>query len=359
MEKQTFDWRNCSTLDELPSYKDIIDSLREKKRVKHLLLGNGFSVEYDYKIFSYNALSHFIENSDDPLLKQLFAAVNTKNFEEIMQQLNMFIDFSKALGADSQFTEKIKSASEKLKENLVEAVQSMHPEHVFKIPEDQSRKCSAFFNDYLNNGGKIFSSNYDLLLYWVLMRNACTNVIDGFGRELENDMGDFIPEGQLEYSELKWGRNKDRQTIFYLHGALLLFDDGIDIVKEEYGGNFLMDKIQARMANKEYPIFVTAGTANDKLCHIMHNKYLNFCYEALTKINGSLITYGFSFGENDSHIIDAINKSAKQSDHSKKLYSIYIGVYSDADLSHIGKIEKQFKTKKVNVYDARTVHAWR
>lgn len=357
----TIDWRNCSKIEDLQSYQDIIDSLAKKNRVKHLLLGNGFSVAYGSKIFSYNALSRFIENSEDPLLKQLFTAVNTKNFEEIMQQLNIFIDFSRAFDADSQFTGKIESASEKLKESLIEAVQCMHPEHVFKIPEEQSKKCSVFFNDYLINSGKIFSSNYDLLLYWVLMRNDRTNAVDGFGRELENDTGDFIPADQLEYSdELRWGKNKNRQTIFYLHGALLLFDNGIDIVKEEYGddGHLLLDKIKARMAKKEYPIFVTAGTANDKLSHITHNKYLNFCYEELAMIGGSLITYGFSFGENDSHIIDAINKAAKQSDCAKKLYSIYIGVYSDTDLSHIRKIEKQFKTKKVHVYNARTVPAW-
>ena len=347
MSKSKVDWKKCSSVSELPSYQEIVTSL--KKRTKHLLLGNGFSVAYDHKIFSYNALSQFIENSEDALLKKLFDTINTKNFEEIMQQLNVFMDFSKAFDAGDDFTKKIEEASDKLKTNLIDAVQSMHPEHVFKIPEDKSGKCCAFLKDYLSGKGKIFSSNYDLLLYWILMRNNCENAVDGFGRE-------FLEEEQ-EYSELRWGKHKDVQSIFYLHGALLLFDDGIDIIKEEYGGDLLLDKIKKRMENKKYPIFVTAGSANDKLSHIMHNKYLNFCYEELCKVGGSLITYGFSFGENDSHIIDAINKAAQQFDLSKKLYSIYIGVYSEDDLSHINKIHEKFRTK-VNVYNAKTVNAW-
>jgi len=72
-------------IDKLKKYEEIIEYLNKKKREKHLLLGNGFSMAYDSKIFSYNALSDFIENLDDDLLKKLFATINTKNFELIMR----------------------------------------------------------------------------------------------------------------------------------------------------------------------------------------------------------------------------------------------------------------------------------
>ena len=77
-------------VEELQTYQEVVQSLRKKGRAKHLLLGNGFSMAYDAKIFSYNALSAFIENSEDELLKQLFNSINTKNFEIIMQQLDLF-----------------------------------------------------------------------------------------------------------------------------------------------------------------------------------------------------------------------------------------------------------------------------
>ena len=165
----------------------------------------------------------------------------------------------------------------------------------------------------------------------------------------------------MELSDLEWGKYKDDQNIHYLHGALPLFDAGISVTKEEYDTHdLLLDKIKKRIANKEYPIFVTAGTGKEKLTHIMHNQYLSYCYERLSSLEGSLVTFGFNFGEYDEHIINAINIAAK---HGKKappkLWSIYIGVYSEDDKKHIESIKKSGKFKcKVNLYDAKTANVW-
>src|SRR6185437_16100558 len=122
--------------------------------------------------------------------------------------------------------------------------------------------------------------------------------------------------------------------------------------------NFLLQNVKDRIDKKEYPIFVTAGNGKEKLTHIMHNKYLSFCYEQLCNIEGSLVTFGFNFGEYDTHIIDAINTATKMGRKIQdKLWSVYIGVYSDKDLNHIKEIEKKFKCK-VTPYDARTVNIW-
>lgn len=214
-------------VEELQTYQEVVQSLRKKGRAKHLLLGNGFSMAYDAKIFSYNALSAFIENSEDELLKQLFNSINTKNFEIIMQQLDLFANVAQVFNADKELIDKIKHTSETLKNSLIDAVKAMHPEHVFKIPEEKNAACCTFLEDYLVNDGYVFSSNYDLLLYWVLMRNTCKNAGDGFGREVENPLGDeYVPDYEPEYSELRWGKNKDSQSVFYLHGALPLFEIG-------------------------------------------------------------------------------------------------------------------------------------
>jgi len=50
-------------IDKLMTYKEVIISLNKKERTKHLLLGNGFSMAFNNNIFSYNALSKFIEES--------------------------------------------------------------------------------------------------------------------------------------------------------------------------------------------------------------------------------------------------------------------------------------------------------
>lgn len=210
----------------------------------------------------------------------------------------------------------------------------------------------------MDHGGSVFSTNYDLLLYWILMRNSIVEHVDGFGRELENP-GEFVPPEEQVWTELRWGKNREAQNVFYVHGALPFFDTGVDIVKEEYDRqNYLLEKVSARMEMGEYPIFVTAGDGRQKLAHIMHNHYLAHCYDKLCSVTGSLVTFGFNFGPNDEHIIDAINRAAKHGRKDfPKLVSIYIGVYSDENRKHIEQIEKKFKCK-VRVFDAKTVDVW-
>lgn len=339
---------------ELQSYSEVIASLDKKHRQKHLILGNGFSMAYDAKIFSYNALNRFIEETDDDLLRKLFQIINTKNFEVVMQQLDNFCQLAKEFSSDKQLTKKIKKASDALKKSLIDAVKELHPEHVFKIPENKSESCAQFLNAFLKSNSHVFTTNYDVLLYWVLMRNKdkIGSAVDGFGRTAED--GEDISTADLE-----WGANKDNQNVHYLHGTLPLFDAGVSVVKEEYDGQkLLLEKIKNRIEQKEYPIFVTGGNGKDKLTHILHNSYLAFCYDKLCNLEGSLVTFGFNFGEYDEHIIEAINTAAKNGKKIfPKLLSVYIGVYSDADIKHIKSIRDKFKCK-VNMYNAKTAHIW-
>lgn len=276
-----------------------------------------------------------------------------------MKQLDNFIHIAQIFSTDKKLVTKIQEASQTLKDSLIEAVKTLHPEHVFEIPKEKCESCFDFLREYLENKGNIFSTNYDLLLYWVLMRNNAEFAIDGFGRELENPEEIIIGEEPEFSDELIWGKHKKEQTVFYLHGTLPIFDTGIDIIKEQYDSqHYLLEKINNRMENKEYPIFVTAGGAKEKLNNIMHNKYLSHCYEQLSTIEGSLVVFGFNFGEYDTHIIDAINKACHYGKRAgDKLHSVYIGVYSDEDLKHIENIEYKFMCK-VNKYNARTAKIW-
>jgi hypothetical protein len=341
--------------EELPTYDQIVLKLKNSKREKHLLLGNGFSMAYDSSIFSYNALSTFVEKSTDPFLKKLFNVIKTKNFELLMDYLDNFCEIAKIFSDDTVMINQIEKTNLTLKNSLIEAVQSLHPDHVFSIPEEKSKKCFKFLEDYLANNGSIFSTNYDLLLYWVLLRNSSNFHRDGFGREITNPNFQKVNE-EKEYGDLIWGHNKDKQNVFYNHGALQLFDTGIEIEKEVYNINNLLENISNRMEKKEYPIFVTAGNSKEKLNHIMHNKYLTACFDNLSQIKGSLITFGFSFSENDTHIIEAINNAFSQN-ISDRLRSLYIGVFSADSLEYLLSIETKF-AGKVNYYNAKTANIW-
>lgn len=339
------------------NFDDLMAELEKKKRQVHLLLGNGFSMAYDPNIFSYNALYDFISGQKDASLIKILSAMKTKNFELMMAQLEAFSSLLKTLGADKTLQDLVSEAHLKLKVSLLDAIKSLHPEHVFKIAEEKTRACAVFLHRFMNTGGQVYTTNYDLLLYWVLMRQDVPNAIDGFGRELLNPVEAAQGEEQ-EWSELIWGKNKRRQNIFYLHGSLPLFDTGTQIVKEEYDGNYLLENISARLDAGEYPIFVTAGNGEDKLAQIRHNPYLSDCYDHLTELDGSVVTFGFGFGEYDEHIIDALNKAAKfHSRQPPKLWSIYIGTYSEHDLDYIESIRHKFHAK-VHTFDAKAVGLW-
>lgn len=351
------------TINDLQTYQQIIQYLKDKKakdnRNINLLFGNGFSIAYDSKIFSYNALSQYISESTNPTIAKLFNKLKTQNFELVMRQLDGFCDIAHLFSTDKNLVPNIQKTTNDLKTCLIEAIKTSHPEHVFQMHEKQSNSCMKFLEDFLNNDGYIFSTNYDLLLYWVLMRNKVKNVVDGFGRDIIINQENYSEEP--EFTELRWGKHKEDQSIFYLHGSLLLFDTGTQIAKVEYNTkNYILDIIKSKIDAKEYPVFVTAGNGEQKLAQISHNKYLNYCYEKLSTIGGSLVTFGFNFGEYDNHIIKAINKATKyRGKEHKPLWSVYIGVYSDEDLNHINKlIENKAFDSKVTPYNAQTVNPW-
>ena len=343
----------------LESFDDVRAAMQKnKKRPFHLLLGNGFSMSYDPEIFSYNALHEFVQAIDGEVLPQILEIVKTNNFELVMQQLENFAAFVDVFGIDQEVKQAIESAGTELKQRLVEAIGELHPEHVFKVAEEESEACAQFLKGFLESGGSIFTTNYDLLLYWVLMRNQFLTSVDGFGRDAENPEA-FLSEDEIGWSELRWGKHKEEQPFYYVHGALPLFDTGIHIVKEVYDSrNYLLENIRERIDRGDYPIFVTAGNGHEKLARIRHNRYLDHSYESLASAEGSLVSFGFNFGEYDEHIVEAINRAAHYGQKSpNRLWSVYIGVYSEQDQEHIEGLENRIKCK-VHIFDSKTANVW-
>src|SRR5690554_2251924 len=111
--------------DELMTYQEVLDYCEKHKRLKHLLMGNGFSIGYNHKIFSYNALYDFVEKLEDQTLSKLFKVVNTKNFEAIMSQLDNFIEIAEAFDTDGGLIESLKEANLLLQPSLINAVSEL------------------------------------------------------------------------------------------------------------------------------------------------------------------------------------------------------------------------------------------
>ncbi len=341
------------------NFEDVLTELAKKKRKAHLLLGNGFSVAYNSSIFSYNALFNFVSSLEDPVLAGVLGAMKTKNFELMMAQLDTFSALLDVFDGDDALKTRVAAAHEGLRKSLIDAIKSLHPEHVFKVSDEKSEACARFVNRFLKTGGSIFTSNYDLLLYWVLMRQGIPNACDGFGRELLNPIEVENKTEEADWSELRWGPNRSKQNVFYVHGALPLFDTGTEVEKEQYDSEgYLLENISARIEADHYPVFVTAGSGEDKIAQIRASPYLTHCYEQLSGIDGSIISFGFGFGDSDLHIVEALNRATHfPSKSTPKLWSIYIGVFTDADMKRAAVLDKLLHAK-VHTYDAKTAKIW-
>ncbi len=83
--------------------------------------------------------------------------------------------------------------------------------------------------------GHIYSLNYDLLLYWTLMHTrfmepdpANPSVMRPVAtEEIDHNDGFLAPENEPDAEYVTWdGEVAHQQSVFYLHGALHLFDYG-------------------------------------------------------------------------------------------------------------------------------------
>ena len=348
-----------SQIEYYSSFQEVLLHLNKGNRVKNLLFGNGFSIAFNPLIFSYNALAKKINEGQDEGLKRVFNTLGTQNFELAMNQLKIMIQLIDDLEGTSGFKDKVSQIHEKIKQALIDTILEMHPGNVFSVQGGRAETCATFLREFLDErenthgtkipGGHVFSTNYDLLLYWVVMSqldHSGGGYCDGFAYE---DSG---------RQRLIWGYNKEKQNIHYLHGTLPFFNVGGELVKLQYNGNTLIENITVQVRSDKYPLFVAAGTKEDKRVQISQSAYLQFCYRKLTELVGSLVVIGFGFGENDEHIIDAINKAARLDRGGERLFSVYIGYFDENDKKHIeqhvvGKIKCS-----VRLFPSSTVVIW-
>ncbi|ECO7370444.1 DUF4917 family protein, partial [Campylobacter coli] len=247
--------------------------------------------------------------------------------------------------------EQLLEDSKKLKQFLVDIVTNNHPEKITEIPDNKFDSTIEFIKSY----DKIYSLNYDLLLYW-----ATEKLREKINDKIIQDKTEFIDgfHNSDNGNDVVFDNNSRRNTCLYLHGALHIFDSGDEIIKKTYSrtGRPLKEQITEELNSNRYPVFVSEGTSEQKKTKIIHNAYLNHCYKSLSSIGGNLIVFGTMLKSNDEHIQDAILKS--------KVTNIYFGVSSlekgQKDLnSFIEKNNNLEKNRKqIFFYNYRTVRIW-
>lgn len=315
----------------------------------HILLGNGFSRACLDKTFSYDAI--YLEAEANGLsenAKRAFKALKTTDFELVMRLAKQSALLAREYGRKN-LAKTLEALSDELRDALVETIAGNHPDRPHSVEKHRYEACKAF----LDNFKDVYTLNYDLLLYWCLMQSEVEP-------HVECDDGFREPySGKEEYVTWEVEHTND-QCIFYLHGALHLFDAGSLLQKYTWSntGVALIDQIRAALDEDKYPLFVSEGTADQKLARIQHSGYLNRAFRSFANIGGVLFIYGWSMGDSDEHIARLLK--------STKLTHIFVGLYGDpAGKANKAIIERcrRFggrgsKTVEVAYFDAASANVW-
>ncbi len=327
----------------------------EQYNKRHALLGNGFSISCRPDIFVYRKLFERADFSDLSLSAKLaFEALDTQDFEKVIKVLR---DASAVLTAyekaDTSLIQQLKEDADGLREVLVHAIAASHPEWPGEITDEEYTSCRKFLENFNN----IYTLNYDLLLYWAVMH-------DEDGIKIKSDDGFRKPDDDYDSEYVVWEAGTSRsQNIWYLHGALHVFDAGTEIQKYTWinTGKRLIEQIREALERDYFPLFVAEGTSKEKLERIMHSEYLAKGKRSFSSIQGALFIHGHSLSANDNHFIKAIEKG--------KIQHLFVGLFGDETsesnkaikkrASQIIKRRAQHKPIVVSFYSSESANVWR
>lgn len=288
------------------------NALRATTSFTGLLVGNGASRAV-WDDFGYDSLFENARTVEEKPLSQselsVFEAMGTRIFEQVLSALKTTSRVNKALAVSSAAPRNRYYA---IKEALINTVHGVH------IPWRLIQASSlAKINQELGSYPTVFTSNYDLLNYWAIMHDplAITDLFTG-------------ADSNFDLSNTR----TDKARILYLHGGLHLVRNSDGTARKLIStegtllGSFAINNTIKTL--DDVPLFISEGTAQDKLKTIRSSDYLSFCYEQLLSHNGAICIFGHSLGEQDSHIVHALRQA--------KLKTIAVSIYprSKAFIQH-------------------------
>lgn len=329
---------------------DFSEELENAVNEKTLILGNGFGISYDGAFesnhFSWNTLLELCDIEEGSQLYGLLAECNF-DFELVHQKLNNAIDILTRYSPENALILDLQNQVQILRDQLTIAVANSHPQSFNidfntengRIKKQKIEACREFLRKF----SKVFSLNYDLLLYWVRCFDRNCLGQDSF----DNEDGDlvFYPDPEANY--------------LFPHGALFLFRDGVSAKKSRSTmANPILARVEENIRNGIFPMCVSEGTGNQKLESIKSNSYLLFSYEKMMECEGTVFTFGCSFlDDKDSHIITALLKSPST--------KIVVGEYNPTDesfhrLNHeFARLKQELNIRKeVVIADTSGVQIW-
>lgn len=278
----------------------------EAGELRHLLLGNGFSIACRPDLFRYDSLLNQADFSHLETAREAFNRLETTNFETVIRALRSFSIIGELYSpSNSEARESAIADADSLREVLVRAIADSHPDRPHEMDSQEYLSCRNFCRGYTS----INTLNYDLLIYWAMMQNELG---DG---EIKCDDGFRKPSDDPSAEYVSWDPdNSPTPTLRYLHGALHIFDTGTELKKFTWINTQipLVDQIREALSREFYPLFVSEGKSSEKLDRIRHSDYLCKMYRSFSQLKGSIVVYGHSLDECDKHIFnDRIGRRGK------------------------------------------------
>jgi Domain of unknown function (DUF4917) len=333
------------------SFEDALQEASEIHTTRHLLLGNGFSRACRNDLFAYDAL---IQQADFSSLGvdawAAFDALGTSDFEVVMRALRNAVALLEIYSADAALRERLQADAEALKEILVQTIAQSHPDHPFEIEDYEYAACRTFLRHFR----RIYTLNYDLLLYWAAMRSE-------IGEPLEFDDGFRASEEEAEY--VVWEpANTRHQNVFYLHGGLHIFDGGSETQKYTWSrtGTRLIDQIRVAMDEGLFPVFVSESDSDAKLNRIRHHGYLSKGERSLVELGTTLFVFGFAMSAEDGHILRFLD--------ANRVKGLFVSLFGDPESAANQKIvarahsltqrARQERDLVVRFFDAESAKVW-
>jgi Domain of unknown function (DUF4917) len=335
---------------------------------RHLLLGNGFSIACEPEIFTYGSLFERAKPDMSAELLAVFERLNTTDFEDVIRALRRAAEIVPIYGNLPKTAARMNVDAEALKAALVKAVAGQHPARPNLIADRRYAACRRFLAKFIGAvaGGKVYTLNYDLLLYWALMHEP--EFPDGLGLDHDDGFRKDPEDWEADYVIWHGESHANSQNVHYLHGAMHLYDAGAQLQKYTWinTGKALVDQANEALAADLFPLFVAEATSGHKLAKIQHSAYLHhsyksFCTVCMQGAKTALFIYGHSLADNDRHILDRISRS--------KLAHLFISLYGDPDspANHsiraaAGRIAARrvvgAPALKLDFYDAETAEVW-
>ena len=236
---------------------------------RHVLLGNGFSIACEPKIFTYDLLFDRAKPRMSEELLRVFEQLGTSDFEEVIRALRRASQILPIYLDATDIAARMNADGEALKGALVRAIAGQHPARPNLIDDRRYAACRAFLAKFIGTaGGKVYTLNYDLLLYWALMQEP--EFDDGLGLEHDDGFRKDLDDFDADYVMWHGESHANSQNVYYLHGAMHLYDAGLQLQKYTWvnTGKALVDQADEALAHDLFPLFVAEGSSDQKLAKI-------------------------------------------------------------------------------------------